>query len=452
VTVPVGTPLSPELLGEGNQLVVPSSRLGVPLPAYAGRSLPNLASSLSAVIGGSKQEDLPLPPLDTDLDPWHGRRPEGPVVVLLVDGLGWTALRSSAARLPDGPAARWASGARAMTSVFPTTTTIALTSLSSGASPGQHGVVGHRVYLPRHDAVVELLRMSPLGVAAAETLVGPDWSPGSVSGVPTIFRRGTPAVALTRERYEGSGFTRLIYDGAAFATYITASDFATRLTGLLNRPNPPSLVFAYWDELDVTQHVRGPLPEIVDHEIDGVASILAHVARHLEPDRARRTTVVVTGDHGQVPMSADQQLVADRDPELLSLLARPPSGDRRATFFSAQPGRRSELRAALEARRPPGAHLLDQRDAVEGGLYGPEPYHPELTDRLGDFLLMMPSPGGVSYTVPGSRPRGHPMMGAHGGLEPEELLVPLIAGSLADLAEARSSPRVHLRGPDSERA
>jgi len=451
VTVPVGTPPSAELLGEGAHLLVPSSRLGIPRPAYEGRSLPNLASSLSLVIGGSRGQDLPLPPLDTDLDPWHGRRPDGPVVVLLVDGLGWTALRSSAIRLPDGPAARWADRSRAMTSVFPTTTTIALTSLSSGAAPGQHGVVGHRVYLPRHDAVVELLRMSPLGVAAPETLVGPDWSPASVSGVPTIFRRGTPGVALTRERYEGSGFTRLIYDGADFVTYITASDFATRLTALLARPDPPALVFAYWDELDITEHVRGPLPEIVDHEIDEVASILSHVVRHLEPGLARRTTVVVTGDHGQVPMSADHQLVADRDPELLSLLARPPSGDRRATFFSAQPGRRSDLRAALEARRPPGAHLLDQRDAVEEGLFGPAPHHPELSERLGDFLLMMPSPGGVSYTVPGSRPRGHPMKGAHGGLEPEELLVPLISGTLATLAEGRL-PRIHLHGPDPEPA
>lgn len=440
MTVPVGTPPISELLGEGNHLLVPSSRLGIPLPAYGGRSLPNLASSLSISLGHATTEELSLPPLDTDLDPLHGRPPAGPVVVLLVDGLGWTALRSSAARVPHGPGAHWAARARALTSVFPTTTTIALTSLSTGAAPGQHGVVGHRVYLPRHDAVVELLRMSPIGVSAAETLVGPDWAPSSVSGVPSIFRRGTPGVALSRDRYEGSGFTRLIYDGATFVAYVTAVDFAARLTDLLTRPDPPPLVFAYWDELDITQHVRGPLPDIVDFEIGHVASLLTQVARHLGPGIASRTTLIVTGDHGQVPMSPDHQLVADRDEELLGLLARPPSGDRRATYFSAKPGRRSDLRAALDARRPPNARLLDMRDAVDGGMYGPPPFHPELFERLGDFLLMMPSPGGVSYTVPGSRPRGHPMRGAHGGLEPEELLVPLISGSFSELSDHRAPP------------
>ena len=432
-----------DVVREADSLLDPNPRLGLPVPAYRGRSLPNLSSLIASRVGRENEKDLPLPVLASDLDPFLGRRPEGPVVVLLVDGLGWTALRDSAARVEGGAAAHWSARARPITSVFPTTTTIALTSLSSGAAPGQHGVVGHRVYLPEHRVVVELLRMSPLGVATAETLVGPDWTPARVSGVPSIFRRGTPGVALSRERYEGSGFTRLIYEGAPYVPYISASDFASRLTDLLGRPDPPALIFAYWDELDVTEHVRGPLPELVDFEVEQAYAVLAHVARHLDPMVGQRTTVLITGDHGQVPMSPDHQLVADQDAALLELLAQPPSGDRRATYFSAKPGRRADLRAVLDARRPPTARLLDMNDAVESGLYGPGPFHPELTQRLGDFLLLVHSPGGVSYTVPGSRPRGHPMRGAHGGLEPEEILVPLVAGRLNDLIASRS-PTIHL--------
>jgi len=433
------------VLREAEELLAVDPRLGVPVPAFRGRSLPNLAAGLAQVFCPRGADPPPLPALTAELDPLGGRTPEGPVVVFLVDGLGWSAMRGSAARTPDGAAAHWAGRARPLTSVFPTTTTVALTSLSTGASPGQHGVVGHRVYLPRFNSVVEVLRMSPLGVNGMDTLVGPDWSPSLVSGIPSIFRRGVPAVAVSRDRYEGSGFTRLLYDGASFVAYATASDFALALHSILDRPDPPPLVFAYWDDLDVGQHIRGPLPELVDLEVDRVNALLRFVAEHLEPGRARRTRLIITADHGQVPMAPDRQLVADQDTELLSQLARPPSGDRRATFFTARPGQLGSLRANLEARRAPGSHLLEMSAALDRGLFGPPPYHPEIRERLGDLLLLTPSPGGVSYTAPGSRPRGHPMRGAHGGLEPDELLVPMISGTIDEVAFRPSRP-VHLHG------
>jgi len=425
-------------LAEAQKLLEPDSRLGVPVPAYHGQSLGNLAAGLARSLGSPGTDPPPLPGLAPELDPLGGESPEGSVVVLLVDGLGWLAMQSSAARTPSGTAARWARCARPLTSVFPTTTTVALTSLSTGAAPAQHGVVGHRVYLPRFQSVVEILRMSPLGVSSPETLVGPEWDPSMVSGVPSMFRRGIEAVAVSRDRYAGSGFTRLLYDGAAFVAYATASDLAFALLNLLERPEPPPLVFAYWDDLDVGQHLRGPLPELVDLELQRLDALISFVASHLDPVRARATRWVITGDHGQVPMAPDRQFVADQDGELVSHLVRPPSGDRRATFFAAQPGHRAALRDLLEARRVPGSHLLDMAEALEGGLFGPGPYHPELSERIGDFLLLLPSPGGVSYTAPGSR-RSHPMLGAHGGLEPEELLVPLVSGPLSELAA--SSPR-----------
>jgi len=444
VTFTAGDPPQSNGPDAGTALLTPSARLGVPIPAYGGRSLANLAACLGRAAGPPSAEPALLPSLDSDLDPFGGRQPDGPIVVLLIDGLGWSALRGSGARLPQGTASRWLPRARPLTSVFPTTTTVALTSLSTGAAPGQHGVVGHRVFLPRYGTVVELLRMSPLGVSAAETLVGPDWSPSHVSGTPSIFRRGTPGVALSRDRYAGSGFTRLIYDGAEFRAYATASDLALLLVDVLSHPEPPPIVFAYWDDLDVAQHVRGPLPDLVDFELDRVEALLAFVARRVGSAVARRTSLVVTGDHGQVPMATDRQLVADQDRVLLDLMSHPPAGDRRATYFAARPGRRAALREALETRLPDGAHLLEMNDALEGGLYGPPPFHPELLERLGDFLVLMPSPGGVSYTVPGSRPRSHPMLGAHGGLEPAELLVPLIHGPLSEFATA-TAPTTHVR-------
>jgi hypothetical protein len=74
------------------------------------------------------------------------------------------------------------------------------------------------------------------------------------------------------------------------------------------------------------------------------------------------------------------------------------------------------------------------RRAIDAGLFGPPPFHPELSERLGDLLVLVPSPAGITYRIPGAPARTRYLIGAHGGLEPEELLVPLVAGPLSELA------------------
>ena len=406
---------------------------GVPTPAYGGRSLPNVASSAVRALGREPSPAVPLlPPLADDLDPLEGRRAEGPVVVLLVDGLGFEPLRRGSA--DDGVPHAWRARLRPITSVFPTTTTVALTSLSSAEPPGRHGVVGHRMYLPAFGTVAEILRMSPLGVPAADALAGPEWSPASVSGVPTIFRRGIEGTVLSRDKFAGSAFTRMLYDGADYVGYSTAADFAHRLAELLRRPAPPALIFAYWDELDTVQHLRGPRPEFTAFEAAQVAHILAAARRGLDAGRARRTTVLLTSDHGQVPTDRAHEIAIDAMPEVATLLARPPTGDRRAGFFSARRGEVERLHAALSERLPPGHRILPVRSAVDAGLFGPPPFHPELVERLGDFVVLVPSPASITYRIPGASVRAHASLGVHGGIEPAEFVVPLVTGRLTDLA------------------
>ena len=63
------------------------------------------------------------------------------VVLLVVDGLGWHQLRQ---RLSVCPTLASMSGA-SITTIAPTTTVAALTSITTGLAPGEHGLVGYRV-------------------------------------------------------------------------------------------------------------------------------------------------------------------------------------------------------------------------------------------------------------------------------------------------------------------
>jgi len=435
----------PEIRAEVAALSAPDPRLGLPMPAYGGRSLPNVTASVVQALVRDPSDGAPLaPPLEPPLDPFHGRPAEGPVVVLLVDGFGWSSFQAWVAGNSGTSSVRWGALAHPITTVFPTTTVSALVSLSAGTAPAGHGVVGYRQYLPRFGVVADILRMCPAGVGPPESLVGPDWTPGLISAAPPIFRRGVRGVALSRDKFQGTGFTRMLYEGAEYVPYVTASDMAHLLAEVIDRPDPPPLIYTYWDELDTVHHLRGPHPALFDFEADRVAHLLEHVAAHVAPARARTTTVVVVADHGQVPVDPARQVRIDQLPDVTAEMARPLAGDRRAGYFAGRPGREPMLRQALERHLPPGTRIVPVADAVETGLFGPPPHHPELAARLGDLIAFAPVPSGFVSVPPGGRPPARELRGGHGGLTAEELLVPLIAGRLEEFV-ADASPGTRRR-------
>lgn len=416
---------------------------GLLVPAYDGRSLPNVAATVARAAGSFPDGPPELAPsLAPELDPFRGRRPEGPIVVMLADGFGWYPFERWSATRTNPAGSRWGRLARPITTVFPTTTVPALVSLSSASCPSQNGVVGYRQFLPRFGVVADLLKMSPVGVAHPETLVGADWTPSLVSGRASIFRQGVEGVALSRDRFEGSGLTRLLYDGARYVPYSTASDLAHQLAHLIGRADPPPVIFTYWDELDAVHHRRGPADRLFDFEADRLAHLFEYVSAEVAPARARATRVLVTADHGQVPVEPARQLRVDLVPELAREMSRPLAGDRRAGYFAALPGRVDALRAALERHLPPGSRIVPVADALRAGLYGPSPWHPELEIRLGDFLAFVPVPTGLVSLPPGGRPSAAgEFLGGHGGLTPEELVVPLVSGTLAELGRPSDADR-----------
>ncbi|MDQ1574267.1 MAG: hypothetical protein QOH44_1826, partial [Actinomycetota bacterium] len=78
--------------------------------------------------------------------------PASRVVVILVDGLGTASLKARA-----GHARTLANALTVIDSVFPTTTAAALATLATGATPGEHGMVGYTVLDAANDRVINEL-------------------------------------------------------------------------------------------------------------------------------------------------------------------------------------------------------------------------------------------------------------------------------------------------------
>ena len=116
------------------------------LPQYGGGCVTNLIPS---ILGPRGTDALP------DFFPSIARGARQ-VVLLVVDGLGWHQLQSrlasdrnlapTLASMEGGP----------ITTIAPTTTVTALTSIATGATAGEHGLVGYRIDFAGH--VVQMLR------------------------------------------------------------------------------------------------------------------------------------------------------------------------------------------------------------------------------------------------------------------------------------------------------
>jgi hypothetical protein len=135
------------------------------------------------------------------------------VVVVVLDGLGWVALRDNADVAPfltslDG---------RPLAAGFPATTATSLASIGIGRAPAEHGIIGYTTLLPEVDEPINWLRWR--GAQSGRDLLDVV-APESVQPLPTVFERaadaGIASTMVAASEYRSSGLTRAILRGAEY--------------------------------------------------------------------------------------------------------------------------------------------------------------------------------------------------------------------------------------------
>ncbi len=325
------------------------------------------------------------------------------VVLLVLDGLGWEYLQSAMAYSPV-----LASGTGGpITSVAPTTTATALTSIATGTAPAEHGILGYRIRLPEtgSDEVANILRWrTDRGDLRRR------WPAASAQPAPAFGGTGAPAV--TKLEFGSTGFTAAHLRGARLVGWAVPSTMVVEVRSLLGAGEP--FVYAYYDGLDKVAHQYG-LRDHYEQELRTVDRLVGDLLGVLPPGAA----LVVTSDHGQVEVGPATRLPG---PELLAgvqLL----SGEGRFRWLHARPGAHGDVLAAAEEAHGDEAWVRSRDQIVDEGWFG-GPLRPDLLDRLGDVALVARAP--VAFLDPADT--GETRLAArHGSLTSAEMLVPLLA-------------------------
>ncbi|HET7636524.1 MAG TPA: nucleotide pyrophosphatase/phosphodiesterase family protein [Candidatus Limnocylindria bacterium] len=376
-----------------------------PVPAYGARSLSDLGESTLAAVGLPAENRLALP---------EARR----LLVLLVDGFGWVALRAHRREAPFLNSV--ADDGGSLTAPFPSSTAVSISSLGSALPPGEHGVTGYTMALPG-------LPRRPMNcIGWNEFGVGGDlrsrYPPEEVQPHHTILERaaaaGRETLVLGPEGHAGSGLSRAALRGARHLALETPEALAERGAEAAQASQPGALLYAYLWQLDLAGHVHGPRSAEWLAELQRLDGALERLATALPPG----TLLVVTGDHGMVELPEAGRMDPRSEPGLMDGVAML-AGEPRARHVHTRPGAAETVLTAWRERFGERAWIASRDEAIGAGWFGPI-VEEAVRPRIGDVVVAARDPIGI--VQPHIAPREARLVGHHGSMTPEEQLVPLL--------------------------
>jgi hypothetical protein len=323
------------------------------------------------------------------------------IVLLVLDGLGWQQLEE---RSPLAPTLTSGIGS-AITSVAPSTTATALTSLVTGRPPAEHGVVGYRVAYGNE--IMNILQWSIGGVDARVRVPAPVFQPCDVfPGSPETVR------VVTRYDYASTGFTAAHLGNSELHAWHTLAGLVTGVRALVQ--GGARFVYAYYEGIDKVAHARG-LGEYYDDELRDVDRLVGDVLGVLPPGAA----LVVTADHGQVEVGGSVEVLGGDVMEGVSLI----SGEGRFRWLHAKPGATAAVAEAARDTFGGVAWVRTRDEVVEEGWLGGVP-STAVSPRLGDVVLVPFTP--TAFLDPADTGELR-LLARHGSLTPAEMLIPLLS-------------------------
>jgi hypothetical protein len=405
---------------------------GFVLPRYDGQSILNLPSSICTLLGapplgeaGPLIPEIIIPLGDSGARPSFRR-----IVLVLMDAL---ALHRFRRWMIDGTAPLWArlveDGFLApLTSVVPSTTATALTTLWTGRSPAEHGVMGYEMWLKEYGVIANMITHSPAtfqGDSGSLSKAGFDPANNLKPHVTLgshLAQHGIRSYAFQPTSIARSGLSQMFLQDVEVQPFHAVSEMWINLRMLLeSRPRERLFAWVYWGLVDHLSHYHGPDDERPAAEFAAFTQSLQHqLLSKLSLQARQETLLILTADHGALSTPKYRQAELNNYPDVMACLQMIPTGEGRLAYLFLRPGRHEDLVQLLQRYWPDQFMLFEPSTFVKSGMFGPGELHPRLYDRLGDVIAVPKSPTYWWWAN-----KENILLGRHGGLSADEMLVPL---------------------------
>jgi len=381
-------------------------------PAYGERSLGDLLPAIARALGKPLRWSTD-PGSATGVNDARGTEepaglalpPASSYALFLVDGLGATLLRRYAHAAPF--LSSLLDHQEPVTAGVPSTTAVSLTSLGTALTPGGHGLVGFTSRVPGTDHLLNALQWR-------KDVDPTEWQPH-----PTAFQRlgeaGVTATVVNKREFAGSGLTVASQRGAEYRGADRVGERIAAAVSLCSQP--ASLTYLYDGDLDWTGHRYGVASAPWLQQL----SMIDAEAEQLRDALPASTRLLVVADHGMVDSPPEHRVDVDERLELrdgVALLG----GEARFRHLYCARGAVADVAATWREVLGDRAEVLTREDAIARGWFGR--VSPAVLPRLGDVMVASYADHAVVSTA--DFPYENTLVGLHGSLTPDEMLIPLL--------------------------
>lgn len=379
---------------------------------------------------------------------------QAPLVMVLVDGLGWQMLRECAGHTPN--LRRLLADSDYLHTCAPSTTAAALTTLATGVYPGAHAMVGYAVRDPLLRGQLGAGHVPKAGdVFDLITFKNSSHDPLTWQTVPTLIERANAkakagcgpqlgAVSIGRSKFAGSGLSLAAWRGFKHIGVDALDQRPYQAYRAIKEG--AKLVYLYVGELDHAGHNHGWHSDKWLQALEALDAMVGQLFRRLPAG----TRIVLTADHGMVDTDRHHRIDLAKEKELAKDVVAVAGESRFLQLYVADDV------ASASAAGSPGLGVAGPRGVcgvVENN--GREELAQSVAKRWAEFLgdraiwvgtdpaplMGSLSPGARAavgdvlvalndnWTVVDSRVQSFhatQLIGVHGSLTPVELEVPLI--------------------------
>ena len=342
-----------------------------------------------------------------------GPSPVGRELLFLVDGLGADAVAKYASHIPT-----LSSLIRhgAVKTSFPSTTATSLATLTTGVNPGEHGMLGYTVQVPRSGGRI-------LNSLKWDERVDPYiWQP-----VSTLFERAVAqninVTHVAAKRYEDTGFTRAVFRGAKYRGANAHADLITETVAALKET--PAFVYLYVNDLDVAGHSDGVGSDQWLAALSGIDQLVATLLQKLP----RQTRLWLTADHGMI--NVGEKIVIGQGNNLAENIATIAGEPRARHLYLSDGAGASEIAdvaSQWEAFLGEKASVYTREKAIAADLFGNQ-VSADAADRMGDVIVV--AHGDLILIEAEREKQEGAMVGHHGGASDIESYVPLLTAVIS---------------------
>ncbi|MBX5450079.1 alkaline phosphatase family protein [Thermogemmatispora sp.] len=403
-------------------------------PLYDSYCFANLPATILTLLTGEGSNSLPI-----DVFGSLPRRYQQ-VILFFVDGFGWRFLQRYAERFPLLRLAFEEGTVSLLTAQFPSTTAAHTTTIHTGLEVGQSGIYEWTYYEPLVDEVIAPLLFSYAGELTRDTLMQCGLPPSAFYPQQTFYEAlGTYGVRSTifqHRSYTPSTFSNAVFRGASVHAFDTLSQALDELRDHLlsaeASKTTPAYYLLYFDQIDAAGHRFGPDSSEFEEAVEQFWTALETGFYRPLQGKLKETLLVLTADHGMVPVYPETTIYLNQQaPELVPLLrttrqGRPlvAAGSARDMFLYVREEALDEALALLKRLLAGRAEVYPTQELIDKRFFGREVPSERFLQRVGNVVLLPYEGESVWWFEKGRfemRFHGH-----HGGLTPAEMQIPLL--------------------------